>query len=274
MPTVTIGIPTYNRPEQLERALRSACRQDYPGLKIIVSDNGEAGEAVVNRLQDQRIEYFKQPRNLGLIGNLVWLLDKADTEYFMWLGDDDAMSSTDYISRLIERFQKDTSAKIVFPEFDVSYGDTTSANILAPHFSCCVTDLDYLTAWCKFGGGHPSYGLYRTEHLRKLDPANTMYIDWAYYNEGIFLHRAFIEGGMRFCPDAKLIYNGENSGTKVRSRTMFASFMRYTAETHKLYLSSARSMAEKAKLLRLVGASHYPYIWRLAKKSLRNEFGG
>lgn len=39
---LTIGIPTYNRPEFLTKALRSAINQTRP-VHVIVTDNGQSG---------------------------------------------------------------------------------------------------------------------------------------------------------------------------------------------------------------------------------------
>ena len=38
-PLVTIGIPTFNRPELLARALTSVAKQDYANLQVLVADN-------------------------------------------------------------------------------------------------------------------------------------------------------------------------------------------------------------------------------------------
>jgi glycosyltransferase involved in cell wall biosynthesis len=271
--SVTIGIPTFKRPKQFKTALRSACIQTYSNLKIIVSDNAGDGESVAADMRDSRIQYFKQPHNIGANPSFLWLLDRADTDFFMWLADDDQLGSPDYISQVVEQFHRDDSAKVVFPDCDILYESGASPAILTPHFHGCATDRDYLIAWCKFGGGQPFYGMYRTSHLRALNPART-FREWAYYGEGIFLHRAFLKGGVRFCSNARLIYNGDNSSTRIRSRKMLASFLRYTAETHGLYLSSGHSLRTKIELLRLIGRSHYPYVRHLARKSIFNQLGG
>ena len=45
-PLVTVGIPTYNRPEGLERTLACITQQTYPNLEIIISDNCSPGPEV------------------------------------------------------------------------------------------------------------------------------------------------------------------------------------------------------------------------------------
>ena len=164
---------------------------------------------------------------------------------------------------------------MVFPDVDVFFDHEKTSwarNMISAHFASCRTDEDYLLAWCKYGGGHPLYGLYRTEFLRRLDPERHFDVKMVYYNEGMFLHHAFLDGGLRFSPDAKLLYSGFNS-TQLRARTMLASFLKYSSKVHWLYLSSQLPISQKARLLRLVGGTHYPYIGALIKKALRNEIG-
>ncbi len=93
-PLVTIGIPTYNRPEQLRRAIQSACNQTYKNLEIIISDNcspGETTEKTVARIMksDKRIHYIRQIKNIGPTNNFRFVLEQAKGDYFIWLADDD-----------------------------------------------------------------------------------------------------------------------------------------------------------------------------------------
>jgi glycosyltransferase involved in cell wall biosynthesis len=93
-PLVSVGIPTFNRPEGLRRTLRQICGQTYPNLEIVVSDNASPGlgtEEVVREFVsvDKRIRYFRQSANIGPIGNFRFVLAKASGEYFMWASDDD-----------------------------------------------------------------------------------------------------------------------------------------------------------------------------------------
>src|SRR5947199_10799653 len=93
-PLVTVGIPTYNRPAGLRRALDCITGQTYRNLEILVSDNCSPGEetaAIVREYQsrDPRISYFRQPTNLGMDGNFKFLLAQAAGPYFFWAADDD-----------------------------------------------------------------------------------------------------------------------------------------------------------------------------------------
>jgi glycosyltransferase involved in cell wall biosynthesis len=93
-PLVTVGIPTYNRPEGLERTLACITKQTYPNLEIIISDNCSSRPEVLEVIKryaglDARITWYIQEKNLSIVPNFQFLLDKATGDYFMWAADDD-----------------------------------------------------------------------------------------------------------------------------------------------------------------------------------------
>jgi glycosyltransferase involved in cell wall biosynthesis len=113
-PLVSVGIPTVKRPQLLARALESVARQDYPNLEVIVADNaspgGETGEVVESfRGRIANLKYHRHPSDIGPLANFRFLLEKAQGEYFMWLADDDQIS-TNYVSALAAYLVTDQSA--------------------------------------------------------------------------------------------------------------------------------------------------------------------
>ncbi|MZQ84126.1 glycosyltransferase [Paenibacillus sp. 5J-6] len=94
-PLVSILIPTYNRPHYFEQALQSAFNQTYDNIEIIVSDNSDNDltELVVQKYQmmpgGTKIKYYKNPQNLGPIGNQQQSLNLANGEFINYLMDDD-----------------------------------------------------------------------------------------------------------------------------------------------------------------------------------------
>lgn len=93
-PLVSVGIPTYNRPEGLRRTLDCILAQTYGALEIIISDNASPGDAVAQVCQeyadrDSRVRYVRQTDGLGIAGNFQFVLGAATGIYFMWAADDD-----------------------------------------------------------------------------------------------------------------------------------------------------------------------------------------
>ena len=93
-PLISVGIPTYNRPDGLHRTLECITRQTYQNLEIIISDNCSPSnftERVVQEFKrnDARIRSFRQKKNHGSMFNFKFVLEKATGEFFMWAADDD-----------------------------------------------------------------------------------------------------------------------------------------------------------------------------------------
>ena len=109
-PLVSVGIPTYNRPEGLRRTLECITGQTYKNLEIIVSDNCSPGQDTNNVLRefiakDSRIQYYRQEENKGLTFNFQFVLEKATGKYFMWAADDD-IHEREFISSLVDPLEK------------------------------------------------------------------------------------------------------------------------------------------------------------------------
>lgn len=121
---VSIGIPTYNRPDELDQCLQLIRKQTHKNIEIIVSDNASSKspqiEKIVNRhqLQDSRIVFFQQKDNIGSIGNFEFVLEKASAEFFMWAADDDELELT-YIEQLLPVLQKNNDYGFVVSGYDV-----------------------------------------------------------------------------------------------------------------------------------------------------------
>jgi glycosyltransferase domain-containing protein len=93
-PLVTIGLPTYNRPDGLLKVLTSIKRQTYTNLEIIISDNCSTNERVQQIIQeftaaDSRVQSIRQSINIGLESNFNFVFEKSTADYFIWMSDDD-----------------------------------------------------------------------------------------------------------------------------------------------------------------------------------------
>jgi len=94
-PEVTAVIPTYRRPQLLRRAVDSVCRQTWPHVRVVVTDNASGDETgeVMQELcrRDPRVEYHCHERNLGALANFQSGLDRVETPYFSFVSDDDLL---------------------------------------------------------------------------------------------------------------------------------------------------------------------------------------
>jgi glycosyltransferase involved in cell wall biosynthesis len=97
-PLVSVGIPTFNRPEGLRHTLCQILAQTHRNLEVIVSDNASPDpqvEQVVREIaeRDERVRYVRQPHNIGPMANFQFVLRHATGDYFMWAADDDEWST-------------------------------------------------------------------------------------------------------------------------------------------------------------------------------------
>jgi hypothetical protein len=103
-PLVSIGIPTFDRPDGLRRAVASALGQTHRRLEVVISDNGspDATAQACRELAaaDHRVRVLRQPVNRGPIANFNAVLDELSGEYAMLLADDDWLDA-DYVERCL-----------------------------------------------------------------------------------------------------------------------------------------------------------------------------
>lgn len=71
-PLVEVRVPTFRRPAMLQRALRSLTEQTHHNWRAMVLDDspGHEGAAVVSALNDERLVYRPNERNLGCSANI------------------------------------------------------------------------------------------------------------------------------------------------------------------------------------------------------------
>lgn len=104
-PDISIMIPTYKRAHLLIYAISSvlAQRTEY-SFEIVVIDNDDTGDTsaldVVKRLNDQRICYFKNDKNIGMIGNWNRCILLSKAPWIVILNDDDELAPG-YIQRML-----------------------------------------------------------------------------------------------------------------------------------------------------------------------------
>lgn len=94
MPLVSIMIPTYNRPELLERTLMSAINQTYPNVEILVNDNSPNDDTQV--LMEKyagivNLHYFRNKGAKTKADNFAPFEQQAKGEYLQWCMDDDLL---------------------------------------------------------------------------------------------------------------------------------------------------------------------------------------
>jgi glycosyltransferase involved in cell wall biosynthesis len=120
VPRVTVFIPTYNRAALLPHSIRGVLAQTFDDLRLVVSDNASEDETpeVVASFDDPRLEYVRQPENLGLLGNHNWFLTRVETDFALIVSDDDLVYPT-LLERTVAELDRRPRAGVVHAAFDV-----------------------------------------------------------------------------------------------------------------------------------------------------------
>ena len=173
-PVVTIGIPTYQRPELLDKALARLLLQKYKNIKIIVSDNDTDSGLIIPIINKYKkkldIVFYQQKKNIGVINNFLFLLERANSEYFMYLADDDEISDN-FVESLVTDLNNNTQAVCVVPYWNHILAENTNIEKIPSHFPSKNIFLRVIRyVWKSDDAFH--YGLHRLKYFKNCKYIN------------------------------------------------------------------------------------------------------
>ncbi len=221
-PLVTIGIPTYNRPSELKKAINSVIHQNYKNLEIIISDNCSSNKEVEKLCleyskKDKRIKYFRQKENIGMARNGEFLLNNARGEYYLWCMDDDWISAN-FINVAIDFLIKNKDYSIVFGNMNVYNKDYI---LIKKCIQFSFDEVNYEERLLKYTQtaiiSSLSFGLLKTE-LMKNAYTSKMRLpeDW------IFMMKTLSDGKGKYIPN--ISYNALNNGSSQNIESLKIAF--------------------------------------------------
>lgn len=117
-PKISIIIPTYKRPELLKSALESCLKQDFKEVyEILVVDNNDDPEynknfEIVKSLNDPRILYYRNDKNLGMSGNWNRGIILSRGKNITFCHDDDQLLP--YSLSLLNKLSEQNPGKAIF----------------------------------------------------------------------------------------------------------------------------------------------------------------
>lgn len=128
---IDILIPTFNRVDflkkniiDLNQKITKAGLQHY--FRILVSDNRSTDNTnevliEIDKIIEVPIVIFRQDKNIGLESNALFLLEKASSEYVMYLGDDDYLPDG-YVDFVYEK-TRNKEVHCIIPGFSSLFSD-------------------------------------------------------------------------------------------------------------------------------------------------------
>ncbi|HXB91067.1 MAG TPA: glycosyltransferase family 2 protein [Puia sp.] len=256
---VSIGVPTYNRPDGLRKALLSITRQTYRNIEVIVSDNcstvGDMSWVEKDFCEaDPRVKFFRQKENKGPTHNFHFVLESASGNYFIWAADDDLWQTEDFLAKLVEHAAENI---LTFPDAVLDIGRQMYEYPLQTYENC-RDKLDYSRVFCSSGEGYPFYGLYNLRLFYQAGLAFTFDTDLKYYGEGTFLHKLFLAGPVKYVKESKILYSV--ASVKPSYEMLLDNFFEYFRRTILIYSTSDLTTEEKTDLIDRVFNNYTSHI--------------
>ena len=266
-PLVTIGIPTFNRAHLLIRAINSACQQKYQNLEIVISDNfsSDRTEALCRAAlkTDHRIRYLRQPENMGPVENFRNVLDAAQGEFFMWLGDDDWID-LDYIEKCLHELDENPTIFLVSgtPRYYRKNNYVYEGRLF---------DIDHALPqqrlriyYSKVTDNGIFYGLFRTTIIRKNFLYDKFGGDWH------FIAQVLINGGCKMIKSTAVHRELGGASESYQKLIRYYGLPQIAAIVPSVFMawSAARCMAKSPSFLNLPHAK-FLRLWLIAIIALR-----
>ncbi len=111
MPILTIGIPVYNGEKTIRKRLENILSQSFQDFLIIIYDNSnDSTPDICNEhfKNDHRITYIHDKEKKGIEHAFNFLLQHANTKYFVWAAIDD-MWNKDFLKKNVEILEKNST---------------------------------------------------------------------------------------------------------------------------------------------------------------------
>lgn len=173
MSLLTIGMPVFNDVDFIEESIKSILQQTFADFSLIISDDGStdgsADICMAYAKQDSRVTYYRQPVNIGISHNMMYLLAQAETKYFMWAGDDDLLDK-EFIATLIHPLEKNEALVSSFCMFNEINEKGEIMNIAPLYFDYSGSTADKrLRKFIRDADDRFGYGIFRTGAIRGVE---------------------------------------------------------------------------------------------------------
>lgn len=249
MAEVTIGMPLFNNAGTVAAALDSLLAQTVQDVRVIVSDDGSRDdtasicEAYARR--DPRIDFVRQTRNLGY-ANFRFVLDRADTPFFMWAAGDDRWAPT-FVEQNLRALKLDPLLACSVSKVRFESGGKPVHLSTGTYPLLGSTEENIARFLSAPNDNSRQYGLFRTDVLRKAFPSESFHAyDWA-------------------ISAATLLHGRHNEVPEVLMFRDFTPAARYNAMVRQDHSRLVLRLFPVLKMTHwLISAAKIPLTWRVA----------
>jgi glycosyltransferase involved in cell wall biosynthesis len=176
-PRVSVLVPTHDRPNYLEQALRSVLENGWDDFEIIVSDDGLEGKAeeVVRQLGDGRIKYYRHNTAQGKADNWSYAGRQAVGEFCFKLDDDDLIFPG-FLTAAVRFMEQNPSVGSLYTAYELRRGEKVREVITDRSFfgeNGVVDGVRYALSVLRNDAGYPmnqkTAGFFRREIGQKIE---------------------------------------------------------------------------------------------------------
>jgi len=116
-PILSIGLPVYNRETFLRQSLDALLAQTFTDFELIISDNASTdgtGDICRDYAKcDRRIQYHRNPSNIGAPLNFNRTFELSSSKYFKWATSDD-LCGPRFLELALEVLEKDSAVVLCY----------------------------------------------------------------------------------------------------------------------------------------------------------------
>jgi len=171
---LTMGMPVFNEEKYIGEAIESLLAQTYKDFILIISDNASTDRTPqicqYYAKKDKRIVYIRHNENKGSLFNFRYVLEQANTPFFMWCSGHDKWHPS-FVEKLLPELKKD-DVLLSYPEMRKINIDGTPGEIYKNDFTTVNINNAierYLYIIRGIDSANIIYGIWRTQALKNCD---------------------------------------------------------------------------------------------------------
>lgn len=189
MAIISVIIPTYNRADYLKLAIESILAQDFQDFEIIITDNASTDhtQQVVEAFQSEKIRYFKNETNIGVVPNHNLALQKAHGEYIHIFSDDDIM----YPNNLQVKYEALINSGSLFVHGNIEVINSTGIVVKDSHWASeFILDFPQISNYTQ-----------KDNFDRLFQEWNFISMPSVMFHRSLLDHVGYLHESYKFCPD-------------------------------------------------------------------------
>jgi glycosyltransferase involved in cell wall biosynthesis len=170
-PLLTMGMPVYNEENYIGETIESLLSQTFKDFILIISDNNSLDHTPeickYYAEKDKRIVFVRHAENKGVFFNFKYVLDKANTPFFMWCGGHNRWDPQ-FVEKLLPLIQNEDLI-LVYPQTREIKIDGTLGKIYQENLTTVKIErpIDrYLYILNRTAEGYLFYGIWKTQMLK------------------------------------------------------------------------------------------------------------